>query len=182
MRNEVKRGETWLSKAKILLLGQQKLSLDKVKSFISDEQKLVVFHRVEVLELQGAVFKAKEWIKQIRESGIEQGEASMHALSGLLGEATDIPAVDLTETTRVLTEATRKYCICRGPYEGFMIGCDMCEEWFHGHCVSITESQVRALGRDVRCCSQINLSSPALPSFQTHIFSLLRLSRLLVTG
>jgi COMPASS component SPP1 len=30
------------------------------------------------------------------------------------------------------------YCICRGPDDHrWMIGCDVCEDWFHGECVSI---------------------------------------------
>ena len=30
------------------------------------------------------------------------------------------------------------YCICRGPDDHrFMIGCDICEDWFHGECVQI---------------------------------------------
>lgn len=34
------------------------------------------------------------------------------------------------------------YCICRKPDDGlWMIGCDGCSEWFHGHCVGITETE-----------------------------------------
>ncbi|KAI9139504.1 hypothetical protein BKA69DRAFT_1030426, partial [Paraphysoderma sedebokerense] len=33
----------------------------------------------------------------------------------------------------------RSYCICRKGYDGveFMIGCDGCEEWFHGSCIGL---------------------------------------------
>ncbi|KAI1323409.1 hypothetical protein F5Y16DRAFT_383750 [Xylariaceae sp. FL0255] len=32
------------------------------------------------------------------------------------------------------------YCICRGPDDHrWMIGCDVCEDWFHGECVSLTK-------------------------------------------
>lgn len=32
------------------------------------------------------------------------------------------------------------YCICRGPDDHrFMIGCDICEDWFHGECVDIAK-------------------------------------------
>ncbi|KAI8915662.1 hypothetical protein EDD86DRAFT_185283, partial [Gorgonomyces haynaldii] len=35
------------------------------------------------------------------------------------------------------------YCICHQPYdeEKFYIQCDSCEDWFHGTCVNITETQ-----------------------------------------
>ncbi|EPY50001.1 Set1C PHD Finger protein Spf1 [Schizosaccharomyces cryophilus OY26] len=33
------------------------------------------------------------------------------------------------------------YCLCRGPDDGrWMLGCDGCEDWFHGECVNIPES------------------------------------------
>uniref|UniRef100_A0A8D0B7B1 CXXC-type zinc finger protein 1 n=1 Tax=Salvator merianae TaxID=96440 RepID=A0A8D0B7B1_SALMN len=38
------------------------------------------------------------------------------------------------------------YCICRKPdINCFMIGCDRCNEWFHGHCINITEKMAKAI-------------------------------------
>lgn len=32
------------------------------------------------------------------------------------------------------------WCICRKPHDGkFMICCDTCKDWFHGHCVGVTK-------------------------------------------
>lgn len=34
----------------------------------------------------------------------------------------------------------RLWCICRKPHgDKFMICCDICKEWFHGHCVGVTK-------------------------------------------
>ncbi|KAG0177894.1 hypothetical protein DFQ29_004203 [Apophysomyces sp. BC1021] len=34
------------------------------------------------------------------------------------------------------------YCICRKPYDArFMIACDRCNQWFHGECVGINETE-----------------------------------------
>src|SRR4051812_13852874 len=35
------------------------------------------------------------------------------------------------------------YCLCKQPYDDnqFMIGCDGCGNWFHGHCVNISTEQ-----------------------------------------
>ncbi|RUO95497.1 hypothetical protein BC936DRAFT_143904, partial [Jimgerdemannia flammicorona] len=35
------------------------------------------------------------------------------------------------------------YCLCRTPYDPlrFMIGCDGCDQWFHGECVGVSESE-----------------------------------------
>lgn len=31
------------------------------------------------------------------------------------------------------------WCVCRKPHDGkFMICCDVCKDWFHGHCVGVT--------------------------------------------
>ncbi|XP_056107447.1 CXXC-type zinc finger protein 1b isoform X1 [Rhinichthys klamathensis goyatoka] len=38
------------------------------------------------------------------------------------------------------------YCICRKPdINCFMIGCDKCNEWFHGHCINVTEKMAKAI-------------------------------------
>ncbi|KAI4722468.1 hypothetical protein E4T48_01363 [Aureobasidium sp. EXF-10727] len=37
------------------------------------------------------------------------------------------------------------YCVCRGPDRGFMIGCDSCNEWFHGECVGISQEEGSSL-------------------------------------
>ncbi|XP_056590874.1 CXXC-type zinc finger protein 1b [Triplophysa dalaica] len=38
------------------------------------------------------------------------------------------------------------YCICRKPdINCFMIGCDHCNEWFHGHCINVTEKMAKAI-------------------------------------
>ena len=76
----------------------------------------------------------------MKKSGIDKGEASVEELEALLKEAQAMP-IDLAKHTEILQSATQQYCICRAPYEGFMIGCDTCDEWYHGPCVGITESQ-----------------------------------------
>ncbi|XP_056324706.1 CXXC-type zinc finger protein 1b [Danio aesculapii] len=38
------------------------------------------------------------------------------------------------------------YCICRkSDINCFMIGCDNCNEWFHGHCINVTEKMAKAI-------------------------------------
>ncbi|XP_046896003.1 CXXC-type zinc finger protein 1a [Hypomesus transpacificus] len=38
------------------------------------------------------------------------------------------------------------YCVCRRPdINCFMIGCDCCNEWFHGDCINISEKAAKAI-------------------------------------
>lgn len=39
------------------------------------------------------------------------------------------------------------YCVCRKPYDEtkFYVGCDLCNNWFHGDCVGITEKSSKSL-------------------------------------
>ncbi|PAA81142.1 hypothetical protein BOX15_Mlig025553g1, partial [Macrostomum lignano] len=40
----------------------------------------------------------------------------------------------------------QRWCICRSTDTGrFMIGCDKCEEWFHGDCIGVTPKQADAM-------------------------------------
>lgn len=45
------------------------------------------------------------------------------------------------------------YCVCRGPYDGFMIGCNSCNDWFHGSCIGIAEEDGKKMDKFVcaRC-------------------------------
>ncbi|XP_043101952.1 CXXC-type zinc finger protein 1a [Puntigrus tetrazona] len=40
----------------------------------------------------------------------------------------------------------RVYCVCRKPdINCFMIGCDSCNEWFHGDCINISEKMAKTI-------------------------------------
>ncbi|XP_076362060.1 uncharacterized protein LOC143252975 [Tachypleus tridentatus] len=67
------------------------------------------------------------------------------------GDNIDIDYTDNSSDTEWLPEddPERLWCICRKPHGGrFMIGCDGCEEWFHGSCVGITRQKGRKMEKD----------------------------------
>uniref|UniRef100_A0A7N8X8R5 CXXC-type zinc finger protein 1 n=1 Tax=Mastacembelus armatus TaxID=205130 RepID=A0A7N8X8R5_9TELE len=58
----------------------------------------------------------------------------------------DIDQVPGPENSSMEGENAPLYCICRKPdINCFMIGCDNCSEWFHGHCINITEKMAKAI-------------------------------------
>uniref|UniRef100_A0A7N9AQ43 CXXC-type zinc finger protein 1 n=1 Tax=Mastacembelus armatus TaxID=205130 RepID=A0A7N9AQ43_9TELE len=61
-------------------------------------------------------------------------------------EMSDIDQVPGPENSSMEGENAPLYCICRKPdINCFMIGCDNCSEWFHGHCINITEKMAKAI-------------------------------------
>ncbi|XP_012691782.1 CXXC-type zinc finger protein 1 isoform X2 [Clupea harengus] len=50
------------------------------------------------------------------------------------------------ETSSMDGENAPVYCICRkSDINCFMIGCDKCNEWFHGHCIDVTEKMAKGI-------------------------------------
>uniref|UniRef100_A0A8D0A9S1 CXXC-type zinc finger protein 1 n=1 Tax=Sander lucioperca TaxID=283035 RepID=A0A8D0A9S1_SANLU len=70
----------------------------------------------------------------------------MHCCTFQDSEMSDIDPVPGPETSSMEGENAPLYCICRKPdINCFMIGCDNCSEWFHGHCINITEKMAKAI-------------------------------------
>uniref|UniRef100_A0A8C5D4T0 CXXC-type zinc finger protein 1 n=1 Tax=Gouania willdenowi TaxID=441366 RepID=A0A8C5D4T0_GOUWI len=61
-------------------------------------------------------------------------------------EMSDMDPMPGPEASSMEGENAQLYCICRKPdINCFMIGCDNCNEWFHGHCINITEKMAKAI-------------------------------------
>ncbi|KAI4472469.1 hypothetical protein M0802_016793, partial [Mischocyttarus mexicanus] len=61
-----------------------------------------------------------------------------------------LPSASSTSTpSRIKKE--KLYCLCRTPYDEtkFYVGCDLCNNWFHGDCVGITEEMSKSLSEFV---------------------------------
>ncbi|XP_016345444.1 CXXC-type zinc finger protein 1-like [Sinocyclocheilus anshuiensis] len=75
-------------------------------------------------------------------------------------EMSDIDETPAMDRAVVDAENTPLYCICRKPdINCFMIGCDNCNEWFHGHCINVTEKMAKAI-REWYCqqCQELDPS------------------------
>ena len=114
--------------------------------------------------LRGLLQRAQDWSSTAHHelSKPEPAVFDMPLLTKLKEEALTIP-VRIPEdrrVTAVIEDGGGRYCLCRGASDGgFMIGCDFCEEWFHGKCVNVATAkgeQMVASGASFECptCAQ----------------------------
>lgn len=116
----------------------------------------------DLLETLGTMARrASLWEASVREvfSAPPENNTSpidVGTLQRLLADAKHIP-VQLALESKVmaaLDDGGNRYCLCRGPNDGsFMVGCDSCEEWFHGACVrlKVRTIQVRTTRATIAC-------------------------------
>jgi len=141
IRKRGKLATAWITELKDILESSSKMFLEDAKKIIAKGDKLGVTC-VEVKSLRGQIRKSKAWALKVRKCSLEEGRTHIVDIQKLIGEHND-PSflVTMPDELKTLKFAIRGYCLCRNPYEGFMIGCDGCEEWYHGMCVGISEVQ-----------------------------------------
>lgn len=61
------------------------------------------------------------------------------------------------------------YCLCRTPYDEnqFYIGCDRCQDWFHGRCVGISKTEADSI--DMYICPNCQQKEQANPIAQKEL-------------
>ena len=143
MRSELKRARSWLEKAQGALHGTP--TSEQIESLLLEGGKLKC-GLPEYDLLKETLQQGKAWLSEVKRSGIERGEASVDQLQQLLEDSKTIK-MDLGKHTAILQQATRLYCLCRAPFDGLMIACDKCEDWFHTACVNITQKALRKIGK-----------------------------------
>uniref|UniRef100_A0A146M154 CXXC-type zinc finger protein 1 n=1 Tax=Lygus hesperus TaxID=30085 RepID=A0A146M154_LYGHE len=61
----------------------------------------------------------------------------------------------------LLKQDGQVYCVCRSTDSSrFMIGCDLCEEWFHGDCIGISKKDAKNIKQYF--CEKCQLDDPTL--------------------
>ncbi|ETV91862.1 hypothetical protein, variant [Aphanomyces invadans] len=140
---ELKKVKTWLVKVKKVLKSKQtvKLPLHSLGSVVDEGGKVKISTGVFTV-LQAHHDAAAAWEAKLKASGLDAGQAKIATLVDLLGEFDARRfVVDMDMHREVLVSATEQYCICRQPYDGFMLGCELCDDWFHDTCVGISKEK-----------------------------------------
>lgn len=144
--DEVKKAKSWLSKLKkrlkaLITKRVGRLSINTARSFVEEGEDIVI--EIPVFDLlKENVEMASEWEARVLESGLETGTARIASLVSLLNEYDCAGLViDMDMHREVLKSATERYCICRQPFDGLMIGCDFCDDWFHDNCIGMSKEK-----------------------------------------
>ena len=146
---------------KLLQEDTEKLTLYEAKGVLDDGEKLG-FVCDELKDLRNAHRVARSWANRVKKLDIEEGATNANEVQDLIDEHDDL-LLELPDELERLQEAMKGYCICRRAYSGFMIGCDECEEWYHGSCVGISESRADRFDKYacIRCCITKSFRSTA---------------------
>ena len=148
------KAKSWSEKARKILDSGKKLSLQDAKSLLESGEKLKV-NTQEVKTLKASLRAARGWTNRVKRCNLEQGSVHIGTVQALIAEH-DGFLIEMPEELARLHSATQSYCVCRRPYSGFMIGCDDCEEWYHGQCIGISESRADKFDKYlcVRCLTK----------------------------
>uniref|UniRef100_K3WHM0 PHD-type domain-containing protein n=1 Tax=Globisporangium ultimum (strain ATCC 200006 / CBS 805.95 / DAOM BR144) TaxID=431595 RepID=K3WHM0_GLOUD len=146
IHDEVKKAKAWLTKLKkriksLMTKRVGRFSIGVARSLVEECEDLAIDMPTFDL-LKEHVETASDWETRVLESGIESGHARIANLVSLLNEYECARLlIDLDMHREVLKSATERYCICRQPFDGLMIGCDFCDDWFHDNCIGMSKEK-----------------------------------------
>lgn len=144
----------WISSANKSLSSERKMAMEEAKNLLDEGEKIGVVS-TELRTLRNGLKAARGWISRLKRCKLDQGATHVSETRDLLAEHENL-IVAMPDEMVKLEQASKNYCICRRPYEGFMIGCDSCDEWFHGPCIGVTESKAGRVDKYV--CPRCSIS------------------------
>ena len=152
VRKDAIAASEWVRTAKEKIDSKELISLSEAKKMLDTGSRLR-FTCAEYKYLRKEYQSAKAWEKKVKKSGIEDGSTQIYEIRELI-KAHESFFITLPKELDALKQAMCGYCICRRPYEGFMIGCDECDEWYHGSCIGMSQAQGEKIEKYVcvRCC------------------------------
>ena len=149
----VDKANAWAEEAEALINSSEVITLDKAKEIIDKGDELNIVCQ-EYRTLRNALRQARGWALRVKKMNNDESQAPINEVKELIAEHNQF-LVKIPEQIEQLKEMLCGYCLCRRPYDGFMVGCDSCEEWYHGPCVGLTEQQAEKCDKYVciRCCA-----------------------------
>lgn len=115
----------WIKKTRELFESGEKIDMQDAKNQIETGEKMKV-HTEELRHLKAELRATRSWSNRANKCNLEQGTIHVTDIKLLIEEHESL-LIEMPDELDVLKQATVGYCICRRPYDGFMIGCDHCE-------------------------------------------------------
>ena len=162
--------DSWVRTASEALQAEDKLPLHEAKALLEEGNRLGVLSN-ELRTLRNGVKTARTWANKVKKCKPDQAQTQFKIVKSLLDEYDNL-IVSLPEEYKRLCYGLKNYCICRRPYEGFMIKCEKCEDWFHGPCVGV--SQARAEKKSDKYVCVRCLVAKVFHTSSTNIAAILR--------
>jgi hypothetical protein len=137
---------------------RKKVSEEKVEEMIESSKGLLVAVP-EIRKLSNVLNRSRDWVKRFRAAQSTQG-SNEKSIQALVREGQNL-AIDHSAIIEPILETIIPYCLCRGPSQGFMLGCEDCEEWFHGACINLNEKDAEKIGTFVcaKCIAYKDMDS-----------------------
>lgn len=143
---------------------EKRMTMHEAKLLLDRGERLR-FSCDEIKMLRTGLREARSWATRAKKCKVDDGCSSIQKkqIEDLLEEHEKL-VVDMGDEALRLRKALKSYCICRRPYEGFMIGCDECDEWFHGFCVGVSESRADKVNKYVciRCLLKLSYQASSM--------------------
>lgn len=147
----VDKANAWAEEAEALINSSEVITLEKAKEIVDKGDALNIVCQ-EYRTLRNALRQARGWALRVKKMNNDESQAPINELKELIAEHNQF-LVKMPDQVEQLKEMLCGYCLCRRPYDGFMVGCDSCEEWYHGPCVGLSEQQAEKCDKYVciRC-------------------------------
>jgi len=82
------------------------------------------------------------------------------------------------EECKSAKESEQIYCLCRQPYDDsqFYIGCENCEDWFHGRCIGVLQAEAESIEEYIcpKCDPNSKLNYANLKQLTSQDYELIR--------
>ena len=139
VRNLFHRMERWRESVTALFNSGSKIVMADASALHNEGEKLKIACD-EMKVLRNGMKATRIWLGKVKKCNFESGATSSADVEKLIEEHDNL-LISAPEEAEKLSTAVKNYCLCRRPYEGFMIGCDDCGEWYHGACIGMSETQ-----------------------------------------
>lgn len=125
--------------------------LERLTTLMKEAERLNIIQDVSIL--RALEKRAADWAERAEKevSRPYPEPFDVEVLAALQVEKDNIPVQIKQErkVSAILEDGGERYCLCKGPSDGsFMIGCDTCEEWFHGRCVRVSAKMGKKLEQE----------------------------------